>query len=94
MRKLALAALVLMISAPAYSWEAQTRCSFGRHYSVCTRSVSEPIKIVPLTDDEVKARAEREAKWDAFCQPKKTVDDEGMTRLVYAHPGCANGRSE
>ena len=33
-------------------------------------------------------------KWEAFCKPTRTVDSEGVGRLVYAKKGCEFGRSE
>jgi hypothetical protein len=41
-------------------------------------------------------REEREArirKWEEFCKPTGFVDDMGITRLRYAHPGCDLGRN-
>lgn len=34
------------------------------------------------------------AKWEEFCQPRRTYDEYGVVRLVYAHKGCEFGRSE
>jgi hypothetical protein len=31
-------------------------------------------------------------KWEEFCKPTSVVDDMGITRLRYAHPGCDLGR--
>jgi hypothetical protein len=41
-------------------------------------------------------REQKEArirKWEEFCKPVGFVDDMGITRLRYAHPGCDLGRT-
>ena len=44
--------------------------------------------------EDEKARRASIEKWEAFCKPKRTYDDEGVVRLVYARKGCEFGRSE
>ncbi|MEA2881931.1 MAG: hypothetical protein QOH32_1187 [Bradyrhizobium sp.] len=46
--------------------------------------------------EERLAREEKEArirKWQDFCKPAGFIDEMGITRLRYAHPGCDLGRS-
>jgi hypothetical protein len=43
---------------------------------------------------DAKAKEEKIAKWEAFCQPAKQMDSEGIVRLTYAHKGCEFGRDE
>jgi hypothetical protein len=40
-----------------------------------------------------EAKEARIRKWEEFCKPTGFVDDMGITRLRYAHPGCDLGRS-
>jgi hypothetical protein len=43
-----------------------------------------------LYQEEKEARIR---KWEEFCKPTGFIDDMGITRLRYAHPGCDLGRS-
>ena len=44
--------------------------------------------------EDEKARRASIEKWEAFCKPTRTFDNEGVGRLVYAKKGCEFGRSE
>ena len=44
--------------------------------------------------EDEKARRASIEKWEAFCKPQRTYDNEGVTRLTYARKGCEFGRSE
>ena len=62
-----------------------------------TSNGSEPAnqKQISAAEDRVN-REEKEArirKWEEFCKPTGFIDDMGITRLRYAHPGCDLGRS-
>ncbi len=48
----------------------------------------------PDTVAERDARAAAITRWTEHCRPVKHVDAVGMTRLSYAHPGCAFGEGE
>ena len=70
--------------------------------AVCTEttvnsSVPEPAKPKEINAAEERlAREEKEArirKWQDFCKPEGFIDEMGITRLRYAHPGCDLGRS-
>jgi hypothetical protein len=39
------------------------------------------------------ARGRHDAEWVIRCQPVIVVDEYGISRNVYAQPGCAKGRS-
>lgn len=62
-----------------------------------TSNSSEPVNQKQLGAAEDRpAREEKEArirKWEEFCKPTGFVDDMGIRRLRYAHPGCDLGRS-
>ena len=78
-------------------------CKSGAYgASVCTETTvnskaPEPASEKPLSAAEQKLiQEEKEArirKWEAFCKPSGFVDDMGITRLRYAHPGCDLGRN-
>jgi hypothetical protein len=36
----------------------------------------------------------RDRKWLAFCRPEIVTDRHGVSRYVYARPGCEHGRAE
>lgn len=70
--------------------------------SVCTETTvnskgAEPASEKPLSAAELQLiREEKEArirKWQDFCKPAGFIDEMGITRLRYAHPGCDLGRS-
>ena len=79
----AIAALVLL-SSSAQAWQVVERCTFSKFYGrVCTTSYLDdaPRNAAQEQEDE-KARRAAVEKWEAFCKPKRTYDEEGVTRLV------------
>lgn len=46
------------------------------------------------SEEEQQQSAARDRKWLAFCKPAIVVDQYGVSRNRYAHPGCEFGRSE
>jgi hypothetical protein len=91
----AIAVLVLM-SGSAQAWEATTTCTYSKFFGrTCRTSVTadQPRDLVQEAADEA-AKQERIKKWEAFCKPARTYDNEGVIRLVYAKKGCEFGRSE
>jgi hypothetical protein len=91
----ALAVLALM-SVPAQAWDAVTTCTYSKFYGrTCRTSVTadQPRDLAQEAADEA-AKQERIRKWEAFCKPARTYDNEGVIRLVYAKKGCEFGRSE
>ena len=40
-----------------------------------------------------EAKEARIRKWEEYCKPTGYIDDMGITRVRYAHPGCDLGRS-
>ncbi|MEA2894452.1 MAG: hypothetical protein QOJ84_67 [Bradyrhizobium sp.] len=62
-----------------------------------TSNGSEPAnqKQISIVEERLY-REQKEArirKWEEFCKPTGFVDDMGITRLRYAHPGCDLGRN-
>jgi hypothetical protein len=79
-------ATLALLSTSAQAWQIVERCTDSKFYGrVCTATQDQ--------EDEKAKRASIE-KWEAYCKPKRTYDDEGVTRLVYARKGCEFGRSE
>ena len=80
-----------------------TSCRGGAYGAqVCTETRSTSNGSDPASQKQlsiVEEQAYREAKearirkWEEFCKPTGFVDDMGITRLRYAHPGCDLGRS-
>ncbi len=93
----AIATLALLsTSAHATGWDVVERCTWSKFYGrVCTTSYRDqpPIDEAQAREDEKARRASIE-KWEAFCKPTRTVDSEGVGRLVYAKKGCEFGRTE
>jgi hypothetical protein len=89
-------AVLVLISGPASAWDINTTCTYSRFYGAnCRTSViaDQPRDYAQEAADEA-AKQERIKKWEAFCKPARTYDDEGVVRLVYARKGCEFGRSE
>ena len=93
----AIATLALLsTSAHASGWDVVERCTWSKFYGrVCTTSYRDqpPIDEAQAREDEKARRASIE-KWESFCKPTRTVDSEGVGRLVYAKKGCEFGRTE
>jgi len=89
-------ATLTLLSTSAQAWQIVDRCTHSRYFgSVCTRSyVDDPVRSQAQELEDEKARRASIEKWEAFCKPKRTYDEEGVTRLVYARKGCEFGRSE
>ena len=93
----AIAALALLsTSASADGWDVVERCTYSKFFGrVCTTSYRDVVS--PTAAEIQEAEKERRAsieKWEAFCKPTRTIDSEGVGRLVYAKKGCEFGRSE
>jgi hypothetical protein len=70
--------------------------------SICTETRttsngSAPTNVKPMSIVEERqyreAKEARIRKWEEFCKPTGFIDDMGITRLRYAHPGCDLGRN-
>jgi hypothetical protein len=46
------------------------------------------IKVMPRTEEELKADRAAEAAWAARCKPNVVVDSEGLRRTQYAEKDC------
>jgi hypothetical protein len=91
----AIAVLALM-SGSAQAWDVNTTCTYSKFFGrTCRTSViaDQPRNYAQEAEDET-AKQERIKKWEAFCKPTRTYDNEGVIRLVYAKKGCEFGRSE
>ena len=91
----AFAVLVLMAET-AQAWDVQETCTYSRFYGrTCKTTVTPdvPRDLAQEAADEA-AKQERIKKWETFCKPTRTYDNEGVVRLVYARKGCEFGRSE
>ena len=93
----AIAALaILPTSVSAEGWDVVERCTYSKFFGrVCTTSYRElpPRDLAQEREDE-KARRASIDKWEAFCKPTRSIDNEGVGRLAYAHKGCEFGRTE
>jgi len=58
------------------------------------RALHPPVRNPAQDQEDEKAKRASIEKWEAFCKPKRTYDDEGVVRLLYARKGCEFGRSE
>jgi hypothetical protein len=90
-------------SAVAETTVSSTRCSrsaYGAGSCVTTTSTgsgSEAASQRQLSQAEERqyqeAKEARIRKWEEYCKPAGYIDDMGITRVRYAHPGCDLGRS-
>jgi hypothetical protein len=89
-------AVLALMSGTASAWDVNTTCTYSTFYGrTCRTSViaDQPRDIAQEAADEA-AKQERIKKWETFCKPARTYDNEGVIRLVYARKGCEFGRSE
>ena len=93
----AIATLALLsTSASAEGWDVVERCTYSKFFGrMCTTSYREaPARNLAQEQEDEKARRASIEKWEAFCKPTRTYDNEGVGRLAYAKKGCEFGRSE
>jgi hypothetical protein len=93
----AIAALVILsTSAYADGWDVVERCTYSKFFGrMCTTSYRDvPARNLAQEQEDEKARRASIEKWEAFCKPTRTIDNEGVGRLVYAKKGCEFGRTE
>jgi hypothetical protein len=93
----AIAALTLMSSSvSAEEWDVVERCTYSKFFGkMCTTSYREaPARNLAQEQEDEKTRRASIEKWEAFCKPTRTYDNEGVGRLAYANKGCEFGRSE
>jgi hypothetical protein len=89
-------AILALMSGSAQAWDINTTCTHSRFYgSTCKTSIiaDQPRDFAQEAADEAAKQA-RIKKWEEFCKPTRTYDNEGVVRLVYAKKGCEFGRSE
>jgi hypothetical protein len=65
-----------------------TNCVLTHRHGVVDAFVRD---LEPLSEAEIAATREREEKWRERCQPVAQRDRYGVTRYVYAKPGCEFG---
>ena len=89
-------ATLALLSTSAQAWQIVERCTYSKFYGrVCTTSyLDDPVRNPTQDQEDEKAKRAGIEKWEAFCKPKRTYDDEGVVRLIYARKGCEFGRSE
>jgi hypothetical protein len=96
MKTLYAIAILALVSTSAQAWQIVERCTFSKFYgSVCTTSfLDDPPRSLAQEQEDERARRASIEKWEAYCKPTRTYDNEGVVRLVYAKKGCEFGRSE
>jgi len=89
-------AILAVLPTSAQAWQVVERCTHSKFFGkLCTTSYLDDSPRNPAQEQEdEKARRASIEKWEAFCKPKRTYDNEGVVRLVYARKGCEFGRSE
>ena len=89
-------ATLALLSTSAQAWQVVERCTYSKfHGRVCTTSyLDDPVRSEAQDQEDARARRTSIEKWEAFCKPQRTYDNEGVVRLVYARKGCEFGRSE
>lgn len=89
-------ATLALLSTSAQAWQIVERCTYSKfHGRVCTTSyLDEPARNHAQELEDEKAKRASIEKWEAYCKPRRTYDDEGVVRLQYARRGCEFGRSE
>jgi hypothetical protein len=98
------AALVALTMGAAKADVLRSHCTYNQYSGyVCNSSYGpEGGGYTPPPEKLTKKQAATEAaeqkakeeRWLAFCKPQRVVDNEGVTRLLYAEKGCEFGRSE
>jgi hypothetical protein len=91
----AIAALTLL-STSAQAWQVVERCTESQYYGrkCVTSYLDDPARNEAQEREDERARRASIEKWEAFCKPTRTYDNEGVVRLTYARRGCEFGRSE
>lgn len=89
-------ATLALLSTSAQAWQIVERCTYSKFNGrVCTTSyLDDPVRNPALDQEDERARRASIEKWEAFCKPTRTYDQEGVVRLQYARRGCEFGRSE
>lgn len=85
---------VAILATPARADGFTTRCVHDRYGGRCTTTYVPDAKPPVPTEDELRRMSDREAKWEAFCQPREVTGRDGIPRMQYAHRDCDIGRSE
>jgi len=85
-----------LLSTSAQAWQIVERCTYSKFNGrVCTTSyLDDPVRNPVQDQEDERARRAGIEKWEAFCKPTRTYDQEGVVRLQYARRGCEFGRSE
>jgi hypothetical protein len=89
-------ATLALLSSSAQAWQTVERCTYSKFNGrVCTTSyLDDPVRNAAQDQEDERARRASIEKWEAYCKPRRTYDDEGVVRLQYARKGCEFGRSE
>lgn len=96
----AVLAATLFTVAPVQADNTRSTSCVGSRWSLnCVttwrQGVVDPFvrDLEPRSEQEVAATKEREQKWRERCRPTARQDQYGVTRYVYARPGCEFGSS-
>ena len=89
-------AILALVSTSAQALQVVERCTYSQFFgSLCTTTyLDDPPRDLAQEKEDEKARRASIEKWEAFCKPQRTYDDEGVVLLLYARKGCEFGRSE
>src|ERR1700709_2317880 len=93
----AIAALTLLsTSASADGWDVVERCTYSKFFGrMCTTSYRDlPARNLAQEQEDEKEWRGALDKGEAFGKPTRSIDNEGVGRLAYAHKGCEFGRTE
>jgi hypothetical protein len=105
-RVFGLAAFVLAAGLPASSaqadWIRNSSCMGNWGGVTCTTHWRKTFNnnpyviysVAPASEEEERAAEARDRKWLARCKPVIRQDHYGVSRYIYAAPGCEFGKSE
>ena len=101
LKKLAMTAALAACASPALagSLVSTSNCKFSRYYgydscrTTWTR-IPAPVRNPEQERLDAIALQKEDARWEAFCKPKFSVDAYGVRRASYTMKGCEFGRSE
>jgi hypothetical protein len=89
-------ATLALLSTSAQAWQIVERCTHSKFNGKVgtTSDLDDPVRNTAQDQEDERARRASIEKWEAFCKPTRTYDQEGVVRLQYARRGCEFGRSE
>lgn len=101
LKLLATIAALVACAAPALAETlvATSHCKYSRYYGYDNCRTTWTKLPAPVRNPEQErldaiALQKEDARWEAFCKPKFSVDAYGVRRASYSMKGCEFGRSE